>query len=164
MLWPALTWRGQERAQHVQGQLLHTCIMQAAGSSLVMGLLTDSIKCMSFTVEAVLNIRAVLRTVLCAVRIKLQKEIIFLRVLLYCMTKSYSLEQFPHPTGCQNPDITLKVNLIKFSPLVLVNLFPVHITHRMAYVIYSSQQLPKYIYHYKQNKAFRGKISKSRST
>ena len=43
MLWPALTWRGQERAQHVQGQLLHTCIMQAAGSSHVMELLTDSI-------------------------------------------------------------------------------------------------------------------------
>ena len=42
---------------------------------------------MSFTVEAVLSITFVLRTVLCAVRIKLQKEIIFLRVLLYCMTK-----------------------------------------------------------------------------
>ena len=54
MLWPALTWRGQEWAQHVQGQLLHTCIMQAAGSSRVMELLTDSIYSMSFTVEAVL--------------------------------------------------------------------------------------------------------------
>ena len=97
MLWPALTWGGQERAQHVQGQLLHTCIMQAAGSSHVMELLTDSNYSMSFTVEVVLNIRAVLRTVLCAVRIKLQKEIIFLRVLLYCMAKSYPLEQFPHP-------------------------------------------------------------------
>ena len=43
MLWPALTWRGQEWAQHVQGQLLHTCIMQVAGSSYVMELLTDSI-------------------------------------------------------------------------------------------------------------------------
>ena len=43
MLWPALTWRGQEWAQHAQGQLLHTCIMQAAGSSHVMELLTDSI-------------------------------------------------------------------------------------------------------------------------
>ena len=43
MLWPALTWRGQEMAQHVQGQLLHTSIMQAAGSSHVMELLTDSI-------------------------------------------------------------------------------------------------------------------------
>ena len=43
MLWPALTWRGQEWAQHVQGQLLHTCIMQIAGSSHVMELLTDSI-------------------------------------------------------------------------------------------------------------------------
>ena len=43
MLWPALIWRGQEWAQHVQGQLLHTCIMQAAGSSHVMELLTDSI-------------------------------------------------------------------------------------------------------------------------
>ena len=43
MLWPALTWRGEEWAQHVQGQLLHTCIMQAAGSSHVMELLTDSI-------------------------------------------------------------------------------------------------------------------------
>ena len=43
MLWPALTWRGQEWAQHVQGQLLHTCIMQAAGSHHVMELLTDSI-------------------------------------------------------------------------------------------------------------------------
>ena len=40
---------------------------------------------MSFTVEAVLNIRAVLRIVLYAVRIKLQKEIIFLKssALLY---------------------------------------------------------------------------------
>ena len=38
-----------------------------------------------------------IRTVLCAVRIKTQKEIIFLRVLLYCMTTSYPLEQFPHP-------------------------------------------------------------------
>ena len=52
---------------------------------------------MSFSVEAVLSIIFVLRAVLCAVRIKLQKEIIFLRVLLYCMTKSYPLEQFPHP-------------------------------------------------------------------
>ena len=43
MLWLALIWRGQEWAQHVQGQLLHTCIMQAAGSSHVMELLTDSI-------------------------------------------------------------------------------------------------------------------------
>ena len=43
MLWPALTWRGQEWAQHVQGQLLHTSIMQEAGSSHVMELLTDSI-------------------------------------------------------------------------------------------------------------------------
>ena len=43
MLWPALTWIGQELAQHVQGQLLHTSIMQAAGSSHVMELLTDSI-------------------------------------------------------------------------------------------------------------------------
>ena len=43
MLWPALSWRGQEWAQHVQGHLLHTCIMQAAGSSHVMELLTDSI-------------------------------------------------------------------------------------------------------------------------
>ena len=38
MLWPALTWRGQEWAQHVQGQLLHTCIMQTAGSPHVMEL------------------------------------------------------------------------------------------------------------------------------
>ena len=43
LMWPALTWRGQELAQHVQGQLLHTSIMQAAGSSHVMELLTDSI-------------------------------------------------------------------------------------------------------------------------
>ena len=43
MLWPALTWRGQEWAQHVQGQLLHTCIMQIAGSPHVMELLTVSI-------------------------------------------------------------------------------------------------------------------------
>ena len=71
--------------------------MQAAGSSHVMELLTDSIKSMSFIVEAVLSITFVPRAVLCAVRIKLQKEIIFLRVLLYCMTKSYPLEQFPHP-------------------------------------------------------------------
>ena len=50
---------------------------------------------MNFTVKAVLSITFVLRNVLCAVRIKTQKEIIFLRVLLYCMTKSYPLEQFP---------------------------------------------------------------------
>ena len=43
MLWPALTWRGQERAQHVQGQLLHTCGMKAAGSHHVMELLSVSI-------------------------------------------------------------------------------------------------------------------------
>ena len=43
MLWPALTWRGQEWAQHVQGQLLHTCIMKIAGSPHVMELLTVSI-------------------------------------------------------------------------------------------------------------------------
>ena len=43
MLWPALTWRGQEWAQHVQGQLLHTCIMQTAGSPHVMELLSVSI-------------------------------------------------------------------------------------------------------------------------
>ena len=43
MLWPALTWRGQEWAQHVQGQLLHTSIMQIAGSPHVMELLTVSI-------------------------------------------------------------------------------------------------------------------------
>ena len=43
MLWPALTWRGQEWAQHVQGQLLHTCIMQIAGSPHVIELLTVSI-------------------------------------------------------------------------------------------------------------------------
>ena len=36
MLWPALTWRGQEWARHVQGQLLHTCVMQTAGSPHVM--------------------------------------------------------------------------------------------------------------------------------
>ena len=52
MLWPALTWRGQEWAQHVQGQLLHTCVMQTAGSFHVIELLTDSIKSMSFTEEA----------------------------------------------------------------------------------------------------------------
>ena len=34
---------------------------------------------MSFSVEAVLSITFVLRAVLCAVRIKLQKEIIFLK-------------------------------------------------------------------------------------
>ena len=62
---------------------------------------------MSFPVEAVLSIAFVLRAVLCAVKIKLQKEIIFLRVLLYCMTKSYPLEQFPHSQRCQNPDITV---------------------------------------------------------
>ena len=44
--------------------------------------------------EAVLSITFVLKVVLCAVRIKLQKEIIFLRVLLYCMIKSYPLEVF----------------------------------------------------------------------
>ena len=43
MLWPALTWRGQEWAQHVQGQLLLTCIMKAAGSHHVMELLSVSI-------------------------------------------------------------------------------------------------------------------------
>ena len=66
---------------------------------------------MSFTAEAVLSITFVPRAVLCAVRIKLQKEIIFLRVLLYCMTKSYPLEQIPHPQRCQNPDITLNLTL-----------------------------------------------------
>ena len=45
---------------------------------------------MSFTVEAVLGITFVLRAVRCVVRIKLQKEIIFLRVLLYCMTQIIS--------------------------------------------------------------------------
>ena len=43
MLWPALTWTGQEWAQHVQGQLLHTCAMQKAGSHHVMELLSVSI-------------------------------------------------------------------------------------------------------------------------
>ena len=45
---------------------------------------------MSFTVEAVLGITFVLRAVLRVVRIKLQKEIISLRVLLYCMTQIIS--------------------------------------------------------------------------
>ena len=43
ILWPALTWRGQEWTQHVQGQLLHTCIMKAAGSHHVMELLSVNI-------------------------------------------------------------------------------------------------------------------------
>ena len=97
MLWPALTWRGQEWAQHVQGQLLHACIMQMAGSHHVMELPLTVYKCRASIVKLFLSITFVLRAVLCAVRIKLQKEIAFLRVLLYCMTKSYPLEQFPHP-------------------------------------------------------------------
>ena len=97
MLWPALTWRGQEWAQHVQGQFLHTCITQMAGSHHVMELPLTVYKCRASLVKLLLSITFVLRAVLCAVRIKLQKEIIFLRVLLYCMTKSYPLEQFPHP-------------------------------------------------------------------
>ena len=40
-------------------------------------------KRLSSTVGAVLSITFVLRAVLCAVRIKLQKEIIFLRLFLY---------------------------------------------------------------------------------
>ena len=97
MLWPALTWRGQELAQHVQGQLLHTCIMQMAGSHHVMELPLNVYKCRASIVKLLLSITFVLRAVLCAVRIKTQKEITFLRVLLYCMTKSYPLEQIPHP-------------------------------------------------------------------
>ena len=46
-------------------------------------------KCRASLVKLLLGITFVLRAVLCAVRIKTQKEIIFLRVLLYCMTKSY---------------------------------------------------------------------------
>ena len=97
MLWPALTWRGQEWAQHVQGQLLYYCIMQIAGSNHVMELPLTVYKCRASLVKLLLSIAVILRAVLYAVRIKLQKEIIFLRVLLYCMTKSYPLEQFPHP-------------------------------------------------------------------
>ena len=55
-------------------------------------------KCRASLVKLLLSITFVLRAVLCAVRIKLQKkEINFLRVLLYCMTKSYPLEEIPHP-------------------------------------------------------------------
>ena len=43
MLWPALTCGGQERAQHVQGQLQHTCSMKATGSHHVMELLSVNI-------------------------------------------------------------------------------------------------------------------------
>ena len=94
MRWPALIWRGQEWAQHVQGQLLHTCIMQIAGSHHAMELPLTVYKCRASLVKLLLGITFVLRAVLCAVRIKTQKEIIFLRVLLYCMTNSYPLEQF----------------------------------------------------------------------
>ena len=84
----------------IQGQLVHTCCMQVAGSHHVMELPLTVYKCRAFLVKLLLSITFVLRAVLCAVRIKLQKkkkEIIFLRVLLYCMTKSYPLEQIPHP-------------------------------------------------------------------
>ena len=81
----------------IQGQLVHTCCMQVAGSHHVMDLSLTVYKCRASLVKLLLSITFVLRAVLCAVRIKLQKEIIFLRVLLYCMTKSYPLEHFPHP-------------------------------------------------------------------
>ena len=97
MLWPALTWRGQEWAQHIQGQLLDTCITQMAGSHHVMELPLTVYKCRASLVKLLSYWVHNIRTVLCVVRIKLQKEIIYLRVLLYCMTKSYPLEQFPHP-------------------------------------------------------------------
>ena len=77
MLWPALTWRGQELAQHVQGQLLHTCIMQMAGSHHVMELPLNVYKCRASIVKLLLSITFVLRTVLCAVKIKLQKDLYF---------------------------------------------------------------------------------------
>ena len=51
MLWPAFTWRGQEWAQHVQGQLLHTCIMQMAGSHHVMELPLTVYKCRASLVK-----------------------------------------------------------------------------------------------------------------
>ena len=69
---------------------------------------------MSFTVEAVLNIRAVLRTVLCAVRIKLQKEIIFLKssALLYdqillprTISSSIGMPEFGYNTEVANAHI-----------------------------------------------------------
>ena len=77
MLWPALTWRGQELAQHVQGQLLHTCIMQMAGSHHVMELPLNVYKCRASIVKLLLGITFVLRAVLCAVKIKLQKDLYF---------------------------------------------------------------------------------------
>ena len=78
MLWPALTRRGQEWAQHVQGQLLHTCIMQMAGSHHVMELPLTVYKCRASLVKLLLGITFVLRAVLCVVRIKTQKELFFL--------------------------------------------------------------------------------------
>ena len=77
MLWPALTWRGQELAQHVQGQLLHICIMQMAGSHHVMELPLNVYKCRASIVKLLLSITFVLRAVLCAVKIKLQKDLYF---------------------------------------------------------------------------------------
>ena len=66
----------------IQGQLVHTCCMQVAGSHHVMELSLTVYKCRASLVKLLLGITFVLRAVLCAVRIKTQKEIIFLRVLL----------------------------------------------------------------------------------
>ena len=66
----------------IQGQLVHTCCMQVAGSHHVMELPLTVYKCRASLVKLLLGITFVLRAVLCAVRIKTQKEIIFLRVLL----------------------------------------------------------------------------------
>ena len=66
----------------IQGQLVHTCCMQVAGSHHVMELSLTVYKCRVSLVKLLLGIIFVLRAVLCAVRIKTQKEIIFLRVLL----------------------------------------------------------------------------------
>ena len=58
----------------IQGQLVHTCCMQVAGSYHVMELPLTVYKCRASLVKLLLSITFVLRAVLCAVRIKLQKE------------------------------------------------------------------------------------------
>ena len=66
----------------IQGQLVHTCCMQVVGSHHVMELSLTVYNCRASLVKLLLGITFVLRAVLCAVKIKTQKEIIFLRVLL----------------------------------------------------------------------------------
>ena len=54
---------------------MHACCMQVAGSHHVMELPLTVYKCRASLVKLLLSITFVLRAVLCAVRIKLQKEI-----------------------------------------------------------------------------------------